>query len=236
MIDKIVEFNNLINSSDFFSYDSFAGTAQELSIIDNGKKIEKPQISTTDYLVAFSTQSKKFCVGYVDIVNSTKISARLSSEQLSKYYEIFLNSMSKIIGMHGGKVIKNIGDCLLFYFPDSTLEGMKNCLDCGIAMINSQQFISEEIKSKKLPSLNFRVSADYGAVIMMNTNISKDIDLIGPPVNMCAKINHCAGHNEFVIGNDFQQYVKKLEMHEFQEVKSCNIGFKQSYPVYLVQS
>ena len=46
--------------------------------------------STSDYLVTFSTRSQKYCVGFVDVVNSTKISASLSSSKISKYYEIFL--------------------------------------------------------------------------------------------------------------------------------------------------
>ncbi len=52
----------------------------------------------SDYLVAFATQSHSYCVGYVDMVNSTKISASLSRDKLSLYYETFLNSMAKIIG------------------------------------------------------------------------------------------------------------------------------------------
>ena len=238
MLSRQIEFESLINSKEFFDYSNNVNSNQELSLISQEIESESETPSNSDYLVAFSSNSQKFCVGYVDIVNSTKISASLSPEKLSSYYEIFLNSMSKIIGMYGGKVIKNIGDCLLFYFPNSTdspLGGMKNCLDCGKAMLNSQSKISEEIKLKKLPALNYRVSADYGTVILMNTNTSDQIDLIGPPVNMSAKINHCAGHNQFVIGSDFRQYAQKLKEYEFHEIKSCNIGFKQSYPVYLVK-
>ena len=75
-----------------------------------------PSMGISDYLVAFSTQSQGLCVACVDMQNSTKISANLPSYKLSKYYEVFLNSMSKIIGKFGGKVIKNVGDCLLYYF------------------------------------------------------------------------------------------------------------------------
>ena len=147
--------------------------------------------------------------------------------------------MSKIIGRFGGKVIKNIGDCLLFYFPnsnDSSEVGLANCLDCGLAMSNAQNIICDEMLSKGLPRINYRVSADYGTVIMMNTNNSTSVDLIGPPVNMCAKINHCAGNNEFVVGNDLCQFTRKFQGYKFKEIQSCNIGFRASYPVYRVTS
>jgi class 3 adenylate cyclase len=186
--------------------------------------LEKSTPNTSDYLVAFSTRSQSYCVGYVDIVNSTKISASLSADKLSRYYEIFLNSMSKIIGKFDGKVIKNIGDCLLYYFPNSV----------NSAMSKAQSTISEELASKKLPRISYRISSDFGSVILMNTSISSSVDLIGPPVNMCAKINHCAGDNEFVIGNDLRQVAKKFKSFEFEERQSCDVGFRYSYPVYRV--
>jgi len=47
----------------------------------------------------------------------------------------FLNSVSEIIKNYNGRVIKNIGDCLLFYFPKTT--GVNNVgvfietIECG---------------------------------------------------------------------------------------------------------
>jgi len=239
MLDERIEFEKFINSREFFDYPQPGEYQQETFLItaETEKEISIP--TTSDYLVAFSTQSQSYCVGYVDIVNSTKLSAALPPAQLSQYYEIFLNSMSKIIGRFGGKVIKNIGDCLLFYFPhpnNSSEVGLANCLDCGLAMSNAQNIICDEMLSKGLPRINYRVSADYGTVIMMNTNNSTSVDLIGPPVNMCAKINHCAGNNEFVVGNDLCQFTRKLPGYEFKEIQSCNIGFRASYPVYKVTS
>ena len=109
-----------------------------------------------------------------------------------------------------------------------------NCLDCGLAMLGVRKIISKEMLSRGLPKINYRISADYGAVILMNTSNSQSVDLIGSPVNMCAKINHCAGHDEFVIGSDFYQYAKKLPDYEYEEIKSCDVGFKFNYPVYKV--
>ena len=239
MLDEQIEFENFINSEGFFDYSSPAMSPENTSMLTMEPEKIKSIPSTSDYLVAFSTQSQSYCVGYVDIVNSTQISAALTADKLSQYYEIFLNSMSKIIGKFDGKVIKNIGDCLLYYFPssvDSSIDGLTNCLDCGLAMLSARKLISEEMTLKKLPKINYRVSADYGTVILMNTNNSQSVDLIGPPVNMCAKINHFAGYNEFVVGNDLQHLTKKFEEYEYEEIKSCNIGFQQSYPVYKVTS
>lgn len=232
-LDKILKLRELFEYSAPKITPSFSSNIVSVNNDKMFKTIE------SDYLVEFSDKSQSYCVGCVDIVNSTIISARLSSPKLSEYYEIFLNSMSKIIGSFKGKVIKNVGDCLLYYFPictDSISDGLTNCLDCGMMMLDARPIICQILTSRKLPDLSYRISADFGSVLIMNTTESSSIDLIGPPVNMCTKINHCASNNEFVIGGDFYEVARKFSTYKLLQANSCNIGFKQSYPVYKVVS
>jgi len=51
---------------------------------------------------------------------------------------------------------------------------------------------------------------------------------------MCVKINRYAKKNEFVIGGDLKQIVKKFHEYRFQQINSFNIGLRQVYPVYKV--
>ena len=189
----------------------------------------------TEYLVEFMTQSR-CAVGVVDMVNSSKISAQIGPKKSARYYQVFLNSMSKIISSYDGIVIKNIGDCLLYHFPDSDSDkkGLTNCIECSLEMIRSQKYISEQLVSEGLPSIDFRVSADYGTVLLMNTNVSEGFDIIGSPVNMCSKINRLAAKNQFVIGGDLFQMIKEFNVCQFKEISDYSLGFKFSYPVYSV--
>ena len=41
-------------------------------------------------------------------------------ENIRKYYSTFINSITETVKSYRGKIIKNIGDCLLFYFPKTT--------------------------------------------------------------------------------------------------------------------
>ncbi|EGG42063.1 Adenylyl cyclase class-3/4/guanylyl cyclase [Candidatus Nitrosarchaeum limnium SFB1] len=230
-----IRFGDFLLSKGFFDYSSIdiQSKSQKISLYENHQEsIMQP----SDYLVAFSTQTKRYCVGCVDMVNSTKIATHLTQKQLTVYYEMFLNSMSKIIGRFGGRVIKNVGDCLLYYFSDleNSQEIMKKCLDCGISMTVAQPIICKQLESKGLPRLDYRVSMDYGPVIIMNTSDSASIDLIGPPVNICAKINRCANKNEFVIGGDLKEIVKKIEGYKFEQTIGYNVGLPRTYPVYTV--
>jgi class 3 adenylate cyclase len=145
--------------------------------------------------------------------------------------------MSKIISDFGGSVIKNIGDSLVYYFPKSSSDSKYNftrCIECGLAMIKSQKYLSEQLVKERLPGIDFRVSADYGSVLIMKSNVSESIDMIGPPLNMCSKINRLAEKNQFVVGGDLFEMIKKLNGYRFKEVKDFSLGFKLSYPVYFV--
>ncbi len=206
-------------------------------------KIIEPEnvanISVSDYMVAFSGNTQNYCVGLVDMVNSTKISAILGNEKISRYYQIFLNSMSKILSRFGGFVIKNVGDCLVYYFPESSRSnrqfGFRSCLECCLSMNEYHNIICKKLSQEGLPYVDYRVSADYGSVVLMKSNNSDTIDMIGPPINMCSKINHAASKNGTVIGGDLYSMVHKFNDYNFKEVKGFSLGFKYDYPVDALQ-
>src|SRR5919198_3337393 len=74
--------------------------------------------------VQFLPESQSYCVCYIDIVNSTGITAGLSEDHIRKYYSLFLNHVGSIVKSYGAKVIKTIGDAMLFYMPAT-----RNCED-----------------------------------------------------------------------------------------------------------
>lgn len=106
-------------------------------------------------------------VGIVDIVDSTKIASRIEDDMLELYYGAFLNTMASIVRRYGGQVVKTVGDCLLYYFIDDLKGKTYNaCLDCGIAMIHSREKINAVLQKYHLPCLHYRISVDYGKIIM----------------------------------------------------------------------
>jgi len=190
-----------------------------------------------DYMIAFSGHTKSFCVGVVDMIDSTKISSKLSSSQNSKYYEIFLNTMARVLNRFGGMILKNVGDCLVFYFPESSKGrrfGFMTCLEGCLAMVDSHKFIGEIAKKEGLPQINYRISCDYGPVVIMKQYGSSNIDMIGPPMNICSKINRMAPRNNFVIGADLYEITKKYSEYSFSSHSKFDSELKSDYSVYLV--
>jgi class 3 adenylate cyclase len=163
--------------------------------------------------IYFSDQSMGYyCVCLVDMVNSSQITAKIADgNKIRKYYEIFLNAMAALAKNFGANVIKNIGDALLFYFPNTSntenITAFKEVLECCTAIIAAHEFINMRLEAEALPSVSYRISADYGRVEVATTVTSGREDLFGPTVNMCAKINSQAEPNGIVIGGDLGNFL-----------------------------
>ena len=92
--------------------------------------------------IIFSADSIKSCVGFIELVDSIKKTTTMEGLNIRKYYSTFINSVSDIVKSSSGKVIKNIGDCLLCYFPNDLLV----VLDIRRKNLNGIQ-LHQQIKS-----------------------------------------------------------------------------------------
>ena len=57
-------------------------------------------------------------VGFADLVDYTKLSSRLEASELSALLTAFQQKASQPVAVHGGHVVKTIGDAVLFVAPD----------------------------------------------------------------------------------------------------------------------
>ncbi|MFB5636667.1 MAG: adenylate/guanylate cyclase domain-containing protein [Nitrosopumilus sp.] len=186
-------------------------------------------------MISFEEVSQNYCVGIVDVVNSTKTIARLSKEQSCTFYSVFLNSVGYIIESNGGKVVKNMGDGILFYFPKSAISDNNVPIQCGKKILEAVDMINNIFKKRKIPAIQYRVSLDYGPIMIAKYATSSCRDIFGPTVNLCAKINHLAKPNQLVIGGDLYQLVKKSKNYKFSDVSVFGSALKHDYSVYSVK-
>ena len=190
------------------------------------------------------------CVCYVDIVDSTRITSSIdNSQKVRKYYEIFLNTMAAIARSLRAKIVKNVGDCLIFCYPETTDPSNKSAfndvLECCVTMIEAHDIINQKLYGEKLPSLSYRISVDYGRVEVARSATSQSDDLFGPIMNMCSKINLKALPNGAAIGDGLyrlihsfsllpsleenQYHLERIPVSELQHTEFSN------YPLYYLQ-
>jgi two-component system, OmpR family, response regulator ChvI len=193
--------------------------------------------------ISFSGKSKDYCVSIVDIVNSTRmVSEIVDADQVRKYYTIFLNTISTIIEKHGAKTFKTLGDSLIYYFPMT--EDIANkiafhrVMECSMDVLEACSPMNVELHREQLPSIGYRLSADYGRLEVARCSTSESDDLFGSTINICSKINRKAAPNGMVIGGDLYTIFRSLgftENFRMQVIGEYAGGSSRySYPVYSV--
>jgi adenylate cyclase len=113
-------------------------------------------------------------VGFVDIVGYTTHSKNLNDHELVEWVEYFEDEMTRIIVDLGGRVIKTIGDEVLFVAEDP------------IAAAETALIVTErgEDEKDKFPAV--RAGVAYGEVV------SRLGDVYGPTVNIASRLTSIA--------------------------------------------
>ena len=122
-------------------------------------------------------------VGFADIVGFTALSNEVSRARLGEIVETFESRCADVVASCRGRVIKSIGDSVLFVNDDpiaayDTAEGIINVIG----------------RDHRLPEV--RVGLASGAVEMRLG------DVFGPPVNMASRLTGVARRNRVIIDQD----------------------------------
>ena len=188
------------------------------------KELNTRDVGTTtvqeSVFLKFLDQSREYCVGMVDIVNSTHITAGLSESQIGEFYRIFLNAMDTCVRNFGGITIKNMGDGLLFAFPDTPHTDIgcttfKNTIECCMNMLESDRHLRQSFEANSLPFIKYRISVAYGPVRVAKLATGTVDDIFGLTVNRCAKMNRLAPANGLIIDELFYNNAKLLTGYHF---------------------
>ena len=195
--------------------------------------------------IRFSGDAIKSCVGFIDLVDSTKNTITMDNlEAIRKYYSTFINSVSEIIKNYNGRVIKNIGDCLLFYFPKTTdvnnIGVFIEAIECGFKILDERHSINQQLSKQQLPPFNYRISIDYGVLDLALVGEYSQIDLFGTTINLCSKINTSSSiPNEIIIGDNFYRILKSfsnmLNNYDFINHINYQITEDNRYSLYKIK-
>ncbi|HEX7716360.1 MAG TPA: adenylate/guanylate cyclase domain-containing protein [Marmoricola sp.] len=119
-------------------------------------------------------------VGFADLVAFTALSNDLDENELGDLVEIFETRCADVIADHNGRVIKTLGDSVLFLEVEPT-QAIDIALDI-IAVVG---------RDERLPDV--RIGLATGPVVMRMG------DVYGPPVNLAARLTGVARRNRVII-------------------------------------
>ena len=161
---------------------------------------------------------------YVDLVGSTTMALEMPSEKIAIIMSSFAQEMAAVIRQHNGYVLKFVGDAVIGYFvaENNSLLTADNAVNCAKSMITViQKGINPILDQYDYPDLQVKVGVDFGQNIVIrygSDKVNSHVDLMGPAMNIAAKIQNMAKPNQILIGNDVHERIHPSSQERFHEM------------------
>lgn len=128
--------------------------------------------------------SGRLAVGFADLVGFTRLSRRLEEEELGELVETFESTCADLIAGQGGRLIKTLGDEILFVSEDPVTAA-----EIALSLVEALT------KDETIPAL--RVGMAFGTVT------SRMGDVFGTTVNLASRLTSIAQKDAVLIDGEF---------------------------------
>ena len=202
-------------------------------------------ISESDeFLRAHVNEKIPMAVMFVDLVGSTDMSLSLPEEKVAMIVSSFAQEMAIAVKQHNGFTLKFVGDAVIGYFiHKSALMASDNAISCAQNMIKIiEEGINPILNNYDYPDLFIKIGIDYGESMVMRYGKDKDrahVDLLGPVMNIAAKVQNKARPQQIMIGEDVFNKIHPTTQKNFElkvwDKDSWNYRNRHTgklYPVY----
>lgn len=187
--------------------------------------------------ITFSDLHVHYAVCFIDMIDSTTIVSKLSGREADSLYMTFLNILANVVIENEGKIVKTFGDGIFYYFPKTdfgSLEDFEKVMDASLKIIAAHPLIAQKLTELGLPEVDYRVSASFGPVSIVENEDSSVGDLFGSTINTCSKMNKLAQPNSIIIGSALREKLKNSEKYTFTPVEKFAVNDQLSYMTYSV--
>ncbi|MBI2768730.1 MAG: response regulator [Burkholderiales bacterium] len=187
------------------------------------------------------TQRKKLTVFFSDIKDFTASTAKWQPEDITSLLNNYFSEMSRIAEEYGGTLDKFIGDAMVIFFGDPESRGVKEdalqCVKMALAMqrrMAELQVLWRQTGSGKSFQIRVGVNTGYCDVGNFGSDVRMDYTIIGPEVNLAARLEQAADPGGVLISAGTYALV-----HDEIDADPCEPviakGFADPIPVYSVR-
>jgi len=164
---------------------------------------------------------------YVDLVGSTTMTLEMPAEKIAIIISSFAQEMASVIRQHHGYVLKFVGDAVIGYFVSDEdkiygTEAADDAVNCAKSMVTViQKGINPILNQYDYPDLMVKIGVDFGQNIIVRYGADIEhshVDLMGPAMNIAAKIQNTAKPNQILIGDDVFQRIHQNSQKEFNQI------------------
>jgi class 3 adenylate cyclase len=183
---------------------------------------------------------------YVDLVDSTQMSANLKPDSLNVIIRTFSQEMSYIIEDFGGYVLKFVGDAVLaYFFEDKSSKKADDIIKCAKTMHQViDKALNPLLEKEGLPNLQIKITIDYGNCSIVRYGVDRHrshIDLIGLTLNLAAKMQSYTKPNQTIIGESVFVKLSSSKKKLFKKKRTDDLDgvfhglrTKKPYSIYYI--
>ena len=184
-------------------------------------------------------------VMYVDLVGSTNLTLSLPVEKIVTIVSSFAQEMAYTVTQFGGYMLKFVGDAVLAYFnaENELIYPADNIINCAKSMLKVITVgINPILTISGYPPLAAKIGIDHGQniIVRYGSDIKKShVDILGPSMNMAAKIQNMAEPNQLLIGGDVYNKLHPETQKSFKKKTFSETKWKyhhrvtgKLYPIY----
>lgn len=154
-------------------------------------------------------------VGFADVVGYTSLSRGLDPDRLSAFLESFESTASALVTDHGGRVVKTIGDEIMFV-ADTASDGA----EIGLALSG----LVSEFDGRP----NMHVGLAYGPVVQ------RFGDVFGTVVNMASRLTSVSRPGSVLVDQRLADELSGTPEYRLRTLRRVNVrGFRNLQPVLL---
>jgi adenylate cyclase len=161
--------------------------------------------------VAGPTDRRELAVGFVDLVGYTTRSRGMGARELGAMVEGFEGAAAEVIATHSGRVVKTVGDGVLF-----TAVAATDAVEVGLVL-------PEVWAAEDRPPL--RSGLAYGPVL---TRLG---DVYSPVVNLASRLTSIARPGTVLVDRELARRLRRLPTYRVRPLRRVSVrGFDQLQP------
>jgi len=154
---------------------------------------------------------RELAVGFADLVGYTSRSRGMGGRELGVMIEDFESIAAEVIARHHGRVVKTVGDGVLF-----TAVGAVDAVEIGLEL-------PEAWEAEDRPPL--RVGAAFGAVL---TRLG---DVYSPVVNLASRLTSVARPSTLLVDRELAQRLRGLPAYRVRPLRRVSVrGYDHLQP------
>ena len=190
--------------------------------LKHGIEYDATVVRSDAFLRQHVNEKMHMVVLFVDLVGSTNISLTLPEEKVAIIISSFAQEMALAIKQHNGFVLKFVGDAVIGYFiHTSVLIAADNAVSCAQRMIQiMDQGVNPILNNYDYPDLLLHIGLDYGDNMIVRYGSDKEkshVDILGPTMNIAAKIQSMANPQQILIGQHVYDKIHPTVQQKFKK-------------------